>query len=52
MAKMQRHFDEPQENYLEKKLLRAAHYLATQWEFGIIYHSIRAFTVLRKRKRL
>lgn len=38
MAKMQRHFDEPQENYLEKKLLRAAHYLATQWEFGIIYH--------------
>ena len=38
IAKMQRHFDEPQENYLEKKLLRAAHYLATQWEFGIIYH--------------
>lgn len=38
MAKMQRHFDEPQENYMEKKLLRAAHYLATQWEFGIIYH--------------
>ena len=22
----------------KRKLLRAAHYLATQWEFGIIYH--------------
>ncbi len=27
------------ENTLEKKILRAAHYLATNWEFKIIYHS-------------
>lgn len=38
MDKMKRHFDEKQENKLEKKILKAAHYLATQWEFGIIYH--------------
>ena len=37
-AKLKRWFDYPEENRLEKKLLRAAHYLATQWEFGIIYH--------------
>ena len=37
-AKMKRWFDHPEEYRLEKKLLRAAHYLATQWEFGIIYH--------------
>lgn len=36
--KLKRWFDNPEENRLEKKLLRAAHYLATQWEFGIIYH--------------
>ena len=36
--KLKRWFDYPEENRLEKKLLRAAHYLATQWEFGIIYH--------------
>ena len=27
------------ENTLERKILRAAHYLATNWEFKIIYHS-------------
>ena len=37
-AKLKRWFDHPEEYRLEKKLLRAAHYLATQWEFGIIYH--------------
>lgn len=37
-TKLKRWFDYPNEYRLEKKLLRAAHYLATQWEFGIIYH--------------
>ena len=27
------------ENTLERKILRAAHYLATNWEFKIIYHA-------------
>ncbi|HOB28419.1 MAG: HD domain-containing protein [Dethiobacteria bacterium] len=27
-----------EENSLEKKILRAAHYLATNWEFKLIYH--------------
>jgi putative hydrolase of HD superfamily len=27
------------ENTLERRILRAAHYLATNWEFKIIYHS-------------
>lgn len=44
--KLKRWFDYPEENRLEKKLLRAAHYLATQWEFGIIYHLTRQFTAL------
>lgn len=38
MAKFQRYFEEEEAFSLEKKLLRAAHYLATQWEFKIIYH--------------
>ncbi len=29
---------DPEERKLEKKILRAAHYLATDWEFQIIYH--------------
>lgn len=37
-AKMQRYFDDPDYYPQEKRLLRAAHYLATQWEFKIIYH--------------
>lgn len=37
-AKMKNYFDNQDEHKLERKLLRAAHYLATQWEFGIIYH--------------
>ena len=38
LAKMKRFFDNPDEYRLEKRLLKAAHYLATQWEFSIIYH--------------
>lgn len=35
---MRRHFDDKEYKPVEKKILRAAHYLATQWEFSIIYH--------------
>ncbi len=38
MEKMQRYFEDPGYSVLEKKLLRAAHYLATKWEFELIYH--------------
>jgi len=37
IKKMQEYFDNPGYCTKEKKLLRAAHYLATQWEFNIIY---------------
>ncbi|HIU64322.1 MAG TPA: HD domain-containing protein [Candidatus Avacidaminococcus intestinavium] len=37
LTRMHRYFEE--ETYLlEKKVLRAAHYLATEWEFRIVYH--------------
>ena len=38
MERMEEFFDSPGYYPKEKKLLRAAHYLATQWEFNIIYH--------------
>jgi len=37
MKKMKKHLDDPSYKPKEKKLLRAAHYLASQWEFKIIY---------------
>jgi len=36
--RMRIHLERPDVYPLEKKILRAAHYLATQWEFNIIYH--------------
>jgi putative hydrolases of HD superfamily len=36
--KFESYFSNP-ENTLERRILRAAHYLATNWEFKIIYHS-------------
>jgi putative hydrolase of HD superfamily len=36
--KMKKYFDDPDYFPKEKQLLSAAHYLATQWEFNIIYH--------------
>jgi putative hydrolase of HD superfamily len=38
LKKMKKYFDDPDYFPKEKKLLSAAHYLATQWEFNIIYH--------------
>lgn len=38
IGNMQTYFDAPELFPKEKKLLRAAHYLASQWEFEIIYH--------------
>lgn len=37
--RMQRYFFEPDYARLEKRILRAAHYLATNWEFKIIYNA-------------
>jgi len=37
--RMQRYFNEPDYARLEKRILRAAHYLATNWEFKIIYNA-------------
>lgn len=38
MAKLQNYFEDRSYYPKEKKILRAAHYLASQWEFGLIYH--------------
>jgi len=38
MEKMERYFEDSKYCHMEKKILRAAHYLATKWEFEIIYH--------------
>jgi len=37
--RMHRYFFEPDYARLEKRILRAAHYLATNWEFKIIYNA-------------
>jgi putative hydrolases of HD superfamily len=36
-ARLEKYLTDPEEAPFEKKILRAAHYLATHWEFGIIY---------------
>lgn len=38
MIKFESYFEDTEHYQKEKKILRAAHYLATQWEFGLIYH--------------
>ena len=38
MERMERYFADESYSFMEKKILRAAHYLATKWEFEIIYH--------------
>ncbi len=38
MEKMKNYFEDAAYCSMEKKILRAAHYLATKWEFAIIYH--------------
>lgn len=38
LEKLARYFADEGEHKKEKQLLRAAHYLASQWEFEIIYH--------------
>jgi putative hydrolases of HD superfamily len=36
-SRMKRYLSEPEYSKREKRILRAAHYLATNWEFGIVY---------------
>lgn len=38
LARIKQYFLDPERHAFEKRILRAAHYLATQWEFNIIYH--------------
>lgn len=38
LQRMEKYYSSPGQNLLERKILRAAHYLATNWEFKIIYH--------------
>ena len=37
LERMTLHFNDPSYARLEKRLLKAAHFLATQWEFNILY---------------
>ena len=37
LGTMERYFSTPERTSLEKRILKAAHYLATNWEFKIIY---------------
>jgi len=36
--RFQRYLKEPEYSYFEKRILKASHYLATNWEFDIIYN--------------
>ena len=38
LLRMERYLSDPGRDLLEKKILKAAHYLATNWEFKIIYN--------------
>jgi putative hydrolase of HD superfamily len=38
LAKFEKYLLDPQYSALEKKILKASHYLATNWEFNIVYH--------------
>jgi putative hydrolase of HD superfamily len=38
LAKFEKYLLDPQYSVLEKKILKASHYLATNWEFNIVYH--------------
>ncbi len=38
MDRMVAYLDRPEDTFLEKRILKAAHFLATNWEFKFIYH--------------
>jgi Predicted hydrolases of HD superfamily len=48
--RLQTYFDK-KTNLKEKKILRAAHYLATEWEFRIVYHLNQGIYGLEETKR-
>ncbi len=49
-SKISEYYLNPQSNPLEKKILKASHYLATNWEFKIIYRLNRGFYGLDETK--
>ncbi len=48
--RFQRYFTEPDYSAVEKRVLEAAHYLATKWEFDIIYDMCRNYYGIEKTK--
>jgi len=48
--KMSAYFNDPENSYLEKRILKAAHYMATNWEFEIIYNLNRSIYGLEDTK--
>lgn len=51
LGRMEHRLLKNEENTLERKLLRAAHYLATEWEFKLIYHLNAGIFGLEETKR-
>ena len=49
--RMKRYLFEPEYSYREKRLLKASHYLATSWEFKIVYRLSADFFGLEDTKR-
>ncbi len=50
-GKMERYFTDPTYAQKEKKILEAAHYLATKWEFDIIFDMCRSYYGIEKTQR-
>jgi putative hydrolase of HD superfamily len=50
-GKIEKYFFDPEYCPLEKKILRASHYLATNWEFKIVYRLSSGFYRLEETKR-
>ena len=51
LARMSRYISEPSFYEKERNLLAAAHYLATRWEFGIVYQSGRFLSDIEDLKK-
>lgn len=49
--KMEKYYTDPSYSAREKKILEAAHYLATKWEFDIIYGMCRNYYGIDKTKK-
>ena len=50
--RMRRYLFEPEYSYNEKRILKASHYLATSWEFNIVYRLSENFSGWRIQKNI